>query len=65
MDPDDTPKVMINRLSDGKYAVELVKDSAQLDLTIGPRYMPNDVKCNVANWLGRNTSGVLGKLKTL
>lgn len=62
MEPDDTPRVVIQNY-DGKYAIETVTNSAELDLTIGPRYMQNEIRCNSANYLGVNTSGVMGKWK--
>lgn len=62
MDPDDTPRVLIQN-NNGKYAIETVKNSAELDLTIGPRYTQSDVRLNAAKPLGLNTSGVLGKQK--
>lgn len=60
MDPEDTPRVLIQH-NNGKYAIETVKNSAELDLTIGPRYDPKEVRIIPANFLGFNTSGVLGK----
>lgn len=60
MDPEDTPRVLIQH-NNGKYAIETVKNSAELDLTIGPRYDPQEVRIIAANDLGINTSGVLGK----
>lgn len=60
MDPEDTPRVVIQN-HNGKYAIETVTNSAELNLLIGPRYMQNEFRCSSANYLGRNTSGVLGK----
>lgn len=60
MEPADVPRVVIQNLN-GKYAVETVTNSSELDLTIGPRYMQNEVRCSAANYLGVNTSGVLSK----
>lgn len=64
MDPDDTPRVVINYENE-KYSVTTVKDSALLDKTIGPRYIQKEVRCNSANYHGLNTSGVLGKRKSI
>lgn len=60
MEADDNPRVLIQK-QDDKYAIETVLNSAELDLTIGPRYMQNDIRCNSANYLGPNSSGVLGE----
>lgn len=60
MDPEDTPRVAIQSLN-GKYSIETVTNPRELDLTIGPRYMQNEIRCNAANYLGLNTSGVMGE----
>lgn len=60
MDPEDTPRVLIQN-NGGRYEIETATNSAELDLTIGPRYDINEVRMLPANYLGRNTSGVLGK----
>lgn len=55
------PLVQIEN-NDGNYAINVVPNLAQDELATGPRYAPNDIKCNSANFLGFNTSGVLGKM---
>lgn len=44
------------------YKVNVESDLSDHVLAVGPRYQIEDVKCNIAQQLGDNTSGVLSTL---
>lgn len=47
------------------YAVSVEENLGDHVLAVGPRYEYQDIKCVAANFLGRNTSGVLSKNETV
>lgn len=41
--------------------VEVFPSFVDNSLVIGPKYLPTDFKCSITNYLGVDTSGILGK----
>lgn len=54
------PSVQVVK-SEEKFKLKVVDNLAYNKLVTGPAFMPKDIRCSVANILGRHTSGVLGK----
>lgn len=50
---------------DDDFSVEVVPNIAHNELVAGPSYLPKGIRLSVANALGVNTSGVLGKCNIL
>lgn len=43
-------------------SVRIDTNYADHPLVVGPRYLPDDLKCINTSWLGKNTSGVQSTL---
>lgn len=57
------PLVQLNNGENNEYSIDIVENIADHVLVTGPDYQPKQIKLIPANYLGKYTSGVMGKYR--